>query len=211
MAATAGLPPEFPIKEHQMAASANPAARLLRRDDALLVVIDMQVRLVPVIADAPPVVRACRRAVRACDVLNVPAIFTEQYPQGLGPTVPGVADLLGERQPIAKTTFGCFNCDPFVEAVEQSGRHCLLLCGIEAHICVFQTSLQALGRGFDVYLLEDAIGARTDEARRIGLTRLHAAGAVPSHTEMAIYELLGAARSAEFRSVLTVIKEEADG
>lgn len=194
-----------------MATTGNSAARLLERDDALLVVIDMQARLVPVIADAPAVVRACRRAVRACDVLTVPAIFTEQYPHGLGPTVPEVAALLGERRAIAKTTFGCFNCDPFVDAVAQSGRHSLLLCGIEAHICVFQTSVQALGRGFEVYLLEDAIGARTDEARRVGLTRLHAAGAVPSHTEMAIYELLGAARSAEFRSVLTVIKEEADG
>jgi len=194
-----------------MATTGNPAARLLERDDALLVVIDMQARLVPAIADAPAVVRACRRAVRACDVLTVPAIFTEQYPQGLGPTVPEVAALLGERRAIAKTTFGCFNCDPFVDAVAQSGRHSLLLCGIEAHICVFQTSVQALGRGFEVYLLEDAIGARTDEARHVGLTRLHAAGAVPSHTEMAIYELLGAARSAEFRSVLTVIKEEADG
>jgi nicotinamidase-related amidase len=194
-----------------MAASANPAARLLQRDDALLVVIDMQARLVPVIAGADAVVRACRRAVRAFDLLQVPAVFTEQYPQGLGPTVPEVAELLGERRAIAKTTFGCFNCDPFVQAVEQRGRRSLLLCGIEAHICVFQTSLQALGRGFDVYLLEDAIGARTDEARRVGLARLHAAGAVPSHTEMAIYELLGAARSAEFRSVLAVIKEEADG
>jgi nicotinamidase-related amidase len=194
-----------------MAVPATPAARLLQRDDALLVVIDMQARLVPVIAGAPAVVRACRRAVRAFDLLKVPAIFTEQYPQGLGPTVPELAELLGERQAIAKTTFGCFNCDPFVQAIEQSGRRSLLLCGIEAHICVFQTSLQALGRGLDVYLLEDAIGARTDEARRLGLTRLHAAGAVPSHTEMAIYELLGAARSAEFRSVLTVIKDEAGG
>ncbi|MGI8914093.1 MAG: hydrolase [Chloroflexota bacterium] len=193
-----------------MPANANPAARLLRRAATILVVIDMQARLVPVIAEAPAIVHACRRAVRACDVLGVPVIFTEQYPQGLGPTVDGVAELFGERRPIAKTTFGCFDCDDFAQAIEQTGRRSLLLCGIEAHICVFQTALQAMDRGLDVMLLEDAIGARTNEARRVGLTRLQAAGAVPSHTEMAIYELMGAAHSAEFRSILTVIKEEAD-
>lgn len=192
-----------------MSASVSPAGRLLQRGDALLLVIDMQARLVPVIAESAAVVRACRRAIRALDVLGVPAMFTEQYPQGLGATIPALAQLMGERRAIAKTAFGCFDCEPFVQAVERTGRRSLLLCGVEAHICIFQTALQALGRGLDVYLLEDAIGARTDEARQVGLARLHAAGAVPSHSEMAIYELLGAANSADFRSVLTVIKEEA--
>ncbi|HVA62426.1 MAG TPA: isochorismatase family protein [Terriglobales bacterium] len=171
-------------------------------------VIDMQARLVPAITAAPAVVRACRRAIRALDLLAVPVIFTEQYPQGLGPTVEGVAELFGERRPVAKTSFGCFNSDAFAQALEQSGRRSLLLCGIEAHICVFQTAVQALRRGFAVYLLEDAIGARTVEAHRSGLARLALAGAVPSHTEMAIYEHLGTAGSKEFRSVLAIIKEE---
>jgi nicotinamidase-related amidase len=192
-----------------MQASDNLAARLLTRDDPLLVVIDMQARLVPVIAEAPAVVRACRRAVRAFDLLAAPVIFTEQYPQGLGPTVESLAELFGERRPLAKTSFGCFDNDAFAAAVEQSGRRALLLCGIEAHICVFQTALQALSRGFAVYLLEDAIGARTATACRSGLTRLALAGAIPSHTEMAIYELLAAAASTEFRSALAIIKEEA--
>lgn len=191
-----------------MPAVVNPAARLLDRDDAVLVVIDMQARLVPAIAQAPAVVRACRRAIRALDLLAVPVIFTEQYPQGLGPTVEGVAELFGERRPVAKTSFGCFNCNAFAQAVEQAGRRSLLLCGIEAHICVYQTAVQALNRGFAVYLLEDAIGARTAQACRSGLARLALAGAVPSHTEMAIYELMGAAGSQEFRAMLTVIKEE---
>ncbi|HEY8742046.1 MAG TPA: isochorismatase family protein [Chloroflexota bacterium] len=188
----------------------SPAARLLQRGDATLVVIDMQARLVPVIVGAPAIVHACRRAIRAFDLLGEPVIFTEQYPRGLGPTVPDLAGLLGERQPISKTCFGCFDCAEFVQAVEQTGRQVLLLCGIEAHICVYQTALQALNRGFMVYLLTDAIGARTLEARRLGQERLQAAGAVVSHTEMAIYELLGTAGTAEFRSVLEIIKEEAE-
>ncbi len=187
----------------------HPAARLLRRGDALLVVIDMQARLAPAIAGAPAFVRACRRAVRAFDLLGEPVLFTEQYPQGLGPTVSELAELFGERRPISKTSFGCFDCAEFAQAVEQTGRRSLLLCGIEAHICVYQTALQALSRGFAVYLLADAVGARTEEARRLGLERLLAAGAVASHTEMVIYELLGAAGTPEFRSILTVIKEEA--
>ena len=169
----------------------------------------MQARLVPAIAGAPALVRACRRAVRAFDLLGEPVMFTEQYPQGLGSTVPELAGLFGERVPISKTCFGCFDCAEFAEGVEQTGRQTLLLCGIEAHICVYQTALQALRRGFAVYLLADAVGARTVEARRLGLERLQVAGAVASHTEMAIYELLGAAGTPEFRSVLNVIKEEA--
>lgn len=187
----------------------HPVATLLRREDAVLVVIDMQSRLLPVIAEDAAVVRSCRRAVRALDLLGVPVLFTEQYPQGLGPTVPALSELWHGRQPVSKICFGCFDCAEFAAAVEQAGRRALLLCGIEAHICVYQTALQALSRGLVVYLLEDAIGARTNEARRVGLRRLHAVGALPSHTEMVIYELLGAAGSAEFRSVLTVIKEEA--
>lgn len=192
-----------------MPPESNPAARLLRREEAALVVIDMQARLLPVIAGEALVLRSCRRAVRALDLLGVPVLSTEQYPQGLGPTVPALAELLRDRRPISKTCFGCFDCADFVQAVEQTGRRVLLLCGIEAHICVYQTALQALSRGFTVQILEDAVGARTAEARHAGLRRLAAAGALTSHTEMAIYELLGAAGSAEFRSVLTVIKEEA--
>jgi nicotinamidase-related amidase len=187
----------------------SPLATPLRREDALLVVVDMQARLVPVIAEEAALVRSCRRAVRALDLLGVPAIFTEQYPQGLGPTVPSLAELLQGRQPISKTCFGCFDCAEFAGAVEQTGRRALLLCGIEAHICVYQTALQALRRGYAVHILEDAIGARTAQARCVGLRRLQVVGALPSHTEMAIYELLGAAGAPEFRSVLTVIKEEA--
>ena len=193
-------------QEHEPA-----ARRLLRRDQAVLLVVDMQAKLVPAIADAGRIVRGCRRAVRALDVLRVPVLFTEQYPRGLGPTVPELAGLFGERRPVEKTAFGCYDCPEFVDALAATGRRDLLLCGIEAHICVYQTALQALARGFAVYLLEDAVGARTEEARRVGLERLHAAGAVPSHTEMAIYELLGAAGTPEFRAVLPVIKEEAEG
>lgn len=185
-------------------------SRLLRREEVVLAVVDLQARLVPAIAGAPALLRACRRIIRTCDLLGVPTLFTEQYPQGLGPTVPEVADLFAGRQPVAKTTFGCFACPDFVRAIEQTGRRSLLLAGVEAHICVFQTALQALTLGFDVYVLEDAVGARTDGARQTGLSRLNAAGAVPSHTEMASYELLGTAGTPEFRSALAIVKEEAE-
>lgn len=187
-----------------------PARRLLCRDDVVLLVVDMQAGLVPAIADAGHVVRACRRAIRAMDVLQVPVLFTEQYPRGLGPTVPELATLFGERRPVEKTAFGCYGCADFVAAVTNTGRRSVLLCGIEAHICVYQTALQALQRGFAVSVLEDAVGARTAEARHIGLERLRMAGAVPSYTEMAIYELLGVAGTPEFRAVLPIIKEEAE-
>lgn len=187
----------------------SPARRRLRRDDAIVVAVDMQEKLVPAIAGAADIVRGCRRMIRAADVLGVPVVFTEQYPRGLGATVPELAELFNGRQPIQKTEFGCYACDEFAEAMRQAGRSQVLLCGIEAHICVFQTGLQALERGATVYVLEDAVGARTQEAHDIGLARLRLAGAVPSHTEMAIYELLGAAATPDFRAVLPIIKEEA--
>jgi nicotinamidase-related amidase len=141
----------------------------------------------------------------------VPVLFTEQYPKGLGPTVPGLASLFGETRPIAKTAFGCYGCDEFADAIDRLGRRSVLLCGIEAHICVYQTAAQALERGAAVYVLEDAVGARGEEARQIGFARMRAAGAVPAHTEMAIYELLGAAATPDFRAILPIIKEEAEG
>src|SRR5919204_5888013 len=128
-----------------------PAAQLLRRADCILAVVDMQAKLVPEIAGAAEVVRSCRRIVRAADLLGVPVVFTEQYPRGLGPTVPQLVELFRDRRPIEKTAFGCFDCSAFAEHLGQTGRTALLLCGIEAPIRVFQTAAQALQRGFRVY------------------------------------------------------------
>lgn len=190
---------------------ANPSSstELLKRDDCLLVVIDMQAKLLPEIVGAAEVVRSCRRMVRAAGVLGVPVIYTEQYPRGLGPTVAELATWIGDGGPIEKTAFGCYDCAEFAQRVAEVGKRTLLLCGIEAHICVCQTALQSLSRGHRVYLLEDAIGARSSPAREVGIARMRVAGALPSHTEMAIYELLGAAATTEFRAILPIIKEEA--
>lgn len=186
------------------------ARRLLHRDESVLVVVDVQEKLLPAITAAEHILRGCRRMVRAAQTLGVPVLFTEQYPKGLGPTVPGLAALFGETRPIAKTAFGCYGCAEFADAIDRLRRPSVLLCGIEAHICVYQTAAQALARGAAVYVLEDAIGARGDEARQIGLARMRAAGAVSAHTEMAIYELLGAAATPDFRAILPIIKEEAE-
>ncbi len=178
--------------------------------DSALVLIDVQERLVPAIFEHERTVRACRRILRVAQLLGVPIVATEQNPRGLGPTVASLKEVLGGTEPIAKMEFSCFGSPAFVDVVLELNRPNLLLCGIESHICVYQTAIDALRAGYNVSVLVDAVSARTALAAQVGVERLWFAGAVPAHTEMAMYEWLGVAGTTAFRSALQIIKEEAD-
>jgi len=172
-----------------------------------LVVVDEQERLMPSILEHERVFQNSRRIIRVADALGLPVIFTEQYPKGLGPTSSPIRELFGERQPLSKTTFGCFGCADFVAQLKAGAYGTLLLAGVETHICVFQTAAQAIKQGLQVHVLTDAVGARTPDRHAVGLERLRQVGAVMSHTEMAIYEFLREAATPAFRQVLPLLKE----
>jgi nicotinamidase-related amidase len=182
----------------------SPTRRLNRARTALLVV-DIQERLLPSIWEDQRVLRECVRLVHGANLLGLPVLVTEQYRQGLGPTVAEVASLLPGIDPVQKTAFS--GCTPeVVDRLTRADRRDVLLCGIECHVCVTQTALDLLDTGFDVYTVSDACSSRTPENWRVGLERMQSAGVTPVSVEMALFELLGRAGTDEFKRILNLVK-----
>jgi nicotinamidase-related amidase len=183
------------------------SAELLHPDRTALVVVDLQEKLLPAISDRERVLRNGVLLLRLAETIGLPVLLTTQYAKGLGRTVEAVTEAAPGAQPIDKTSFGCFGSPEFLERLGTlSGRDQLLVAGIESHICVAQTVLGALGRGFGVHVAADAVGSRTEENRAVGLRRMERAGALISSTEMAIYELLGRSDGAAFKKMLPLLK-----
>ena len=182
---------------------------VLRRERTALVVVDLQEKLLPAIADRERVLRNGLLLLRMAHELELPVVLTTQYEKGLGPTVPEVRELAPCVTPVDKVAFGCFGSDAFRERLAGlPGRDQLLVAGIEAHICVAQTALGALGAGYQVHVAADAVGSRGAENRQIGLRRMERAGAVLSSAEMALYELLARSDGAAFKRLLPYLKAD---
>lgn len=183
------------------------ARQPLRVEQCALVVIDIQEKLLPPIFEKERLVRNSQLLIRLANILSLPVIATTQYSKGLGQTVPEIASLLPDVQPLDKLEFGCFGNGDFCSRISRlSGRGTLLLCGMEAHICVLQTALGALNQGHIVHVAADAVSSRTKLNWKLGLQRMRDAGAVISSTEMMIYELLGRSGSPEFKEMLKYLK-----
>ncbi len=174
---------------------------------AALVVVDLQGKLLPVIEGRERVVRNSLLLLRLAEVLKLPVILTSQYKRGLGEIVPEVRAAAPGIEPLDKVTFGCFGDEGFQGKLRTlPGRDQLVVTGIEGHICVCQTVLGALEKGYDVHVATDAVGSRTDANYRIGLARMERAGALLSSAEMAIYELLGRSDGEAFKKMLPHLK-----
>ena len=176
--------------------------RVLDRNRAALVVVDVQEAFRPAVVDFDRVVRNAATLVQGARALELPLVVTEQYPKGLGRTVPEVADQLGGIAPLEKVCFSAACADGF----QLDGRDQALVCGIESHVCVSQTAHDLLDRGLEVHVVRDAVTSRTQENRELGLHKMEGAGAVVTSVETALFELLGAAGSDEFREIQRLIK-----
>lgn len=199
---------------------------LLKRDDAVLVVIDIQERLLPFIHDAEFTIRQVVRLVRGFHILGLPILCTEQYRKGIGPTDERVVEAMvrpdsvdeplppmyppgSERprspappesfQPFEKMTFSCAEHPPFMEALRATGRRQVLLCGIESHVCVLQTALQLGERGFDVFLAADAVSSRSPRNVEIALSRMEREGVRLTSVEAGIFEMMHISGTPEFK------------
>jgi nicotinamidase-related amidase len=174
---------------------------MLHRNTTTLVVVDVQEAFRPAVLDFERVARHTAVLVEGAKTLKVPVVATEQYPEGLGATVPEVAEHLPDP-PLDKVRFSAADAEGF----ELDGRSQVLVCGIEAHVCVSQTALSLLADGREVHVAQDATTSRTQENREIGLRRMEREGAVITSVEAALFELLGAAGSEEFKTVQRLIK-----
>jgi nicotinamidase-related amidase len=178
----------------------------LTRAKAALVVVDVQERLLPAIFERQRVVQNTVRLIQGAGILQVPIFATEQYRKGLGPTVPEVAAAIPGFAPMEKLAFSACGATGFIAALKEKEVSEAILCGIEAHVCVSQTCLDLLEKGFRVFVTEDAVSSRTPENYRSGLDRMRAAGAVIVSTEMVLFELLERAGTDEFKQILNLVK-----
>lgn len=177
----------------------------LARESSLLCVIDVQERLVPAVMDGAAVVERCRRLAEGARLLGVPTILTEQYPKGLGVTVPELASVL--PPPLEKLSFSCRGAAGFAAAVPD-GVGQMVLCGLETHVCVAQTALDLLAEGYGVFLATDAISSRHPHDRDTALRRLERAGVVPTTTEAVLFEWCRSAADPQFQAIRRLVLPE---
>jgi nicotinamidase-related amidase len=182
---------------------------LMSAEDTALLVVDVQQRLVPVIAGHSRVVWNVRRLIDGARVLGLPVIATEQYPSGLGPTVPELAQRLGSVP--AKLSFSGCGCPEAFAPLEQKGVHKLLVCGIETHVCVQQTVLDLLSSGWRVYVAVDAVGSRFAVDHETSLRRMDSAGATLTSTEAALFEWCRVAGTPQFKQISQLAREAGPG
>ena len=178
----------------------------LEVDRTTLIVVDVQEAFRKAIPDFDRIAKAMATLIEGSEAIGIPIVITEQYPKGLGETVPEVAEHLPEGvRPLEKMVFAASEAEGF----DLEGRDQALVCGIETHVCVNQTALDLLASGVDVQVAEDAVASRTDENKRVGLQKMEGAGAVLTSVETALFELLGRAGTDEFKRVQRLILEYA--
>lgn len=179
----------------------------LSRDHAALAVIDMQEAFRPVISDFTEVATRIGKAVQGARLLEVPVVVTEQYPRGLRLTATEISEHLSQgSKPIEKLCFSSCGADEFRSVLTSRNIRQVLVCGIEAHICVTQTVLDLLALDYQVFLLVDCITSRNPQSKEIAIARLTAAGAVQSNLEMALFEMMRGADSPQFKAIQSLVR-----
>ena len=179
---------------------------MLDRNNAALLIIDIQERLAVAMDKKEQVVRNTLHLVELAKMLNIPTVVTEQYPKGLGRTLPEITAALPAYLPIEKVSFDCCGEASFNEQIKRLGKKKIIIAGMETHICVLQTSLGLIKDGFDVHLVCDAVCSRTKANWRTGIEFVRDAGGVLTNTETALFQLLGVAGTPEFKAISNRIK-----
>ncbi len=178
---------------------------LLHREQALLLVIDVQERLVKAMSHRDSVENAIVKLQQGMEILNVPMLITEQYPKGLGSTVEILLTGTQQQDSIEKTTFSCCGEAKFISALEQCERRQIIVTGMETHVCVLQTVLDLLEAGYQVHLPICATCSRCDANRDNALMRMQQAGAILTNVESVLFELVRDARSPEFKAISKLV------
>jgi nicotinamidase-related amidase len=179
---------------------------LLRKDDTLLVIVDIHTKLLNVMYNKEELISNCRKFIQACKLLEVPMVMTEQYPKGMGPTDPQILEILPEKGAIEKLSFSCCGVSDFNQKLVGFGRKQIVVIGIEAHICVLQTVHDLLHQGYFVYVPYDAVSSRKESSQKNALERMGRAGAIVGSVESSIFELMEKAGTGIFKEVSKLIK-----
>lgn len=181
-------------------------SRRVQRSNAALLVIDIQEKLLPAIFAKERLLENALRLIHGFSALQVPVLVTEQYRKGLGSTVADIASAIPGFSPVEKLAFSACGAESVLKRFKERRTSDVILCGIEAHVCVSQTCLDLLDAGFRVFVVADAIASRTEENRQIGIDRMRLAGAIIVSTEMILFELVQFAGTDEFKKILALVK-----
>lgn len=193
----------------------NKALKLIK-EEAIFVGIDFQERLMPAMKNKEELEETAVKLVKGCRILGVPILMTQQYTKGLGPTTADITKALtcelGEDlpettfSPVEKTSFSAMGEPAFVEALEKSGRKMVIIAGIEAHVCVQQTVIDLLEKGYHVFVANDCISSRSNTDKKYSQRRMGDAGAVGTTYESILFELCGGAREPGFKQISALVK-----
>ena len=179
---------------------------MLKQDQTLLLLIDIQGKLAELMHGKEDLYQNLRRITMGAKALNLPILWLEQIPEKMGPTITELRELLPTEQPIPKKSFSCCGEPAFMSKLQATGRKQVMLAGIEAHVCVFQTAADLLQLGYEVHVVADAVSSRTPSNRQTGLDRIRNAGGEITSVESALFELTRTAEHPAFRDLLKIIR-----
>lgn len=179
---------------------------MLVKENAGLIVVDIQGKLARLVDESDTLIANCHALIRGAKALELPVIVLEQNPEKLGATVEELNDVLNDISPITKFSFNGCESSAFIQAVKTTKVDTWLVCGIEAHICVYQTVTGLLDLGYNVELVSDCISSRTPQNKQLAISRLQQSGVEITGLEMCLYELVKDCRSPDFRQVLELIR-----
>lgn len=183
--------------------------RVLDSTKTALVVVDIQEAFRHAVGDFSLIASRASMAVRGFQILGLPILITEQYPKGLGRTAEEILFSLPpepEFEFIEKTAFSSCGASGFLEKLEAAGIKQVVLCGLEAHVCINQTAHDLLAHGYEVHLLTDCVASRFEHDKQAGLAKMRESGVVSSSMEMALFELLRDAKHKQFKEIQELVK-----
>lgn len=177
----------------------------LRKEDSLLLIIDIQERLAPAMKYQEKVIKNTNVLISTANKMDIPIFVTEQYPKGLGPTVSEIKDGLENAEKFEKILFSA-STDEFIDALDKKDRKNIIIVGMETHVCVYQTVRDLLNMGYHVFVAGDGVSSRFEENYRNGLDLMDKMGAVITNTESILFDLLKKAGTSEFKTLSKLIK-----
>ncbi len=179
---------------------------MFKMENVILLIVDIQGNLAHLMHEKELLFKNVQKLIKGIQVLGVPILWVEQNPRGLGPTIPEIADLLPNIQPISKMSFSSCRNDRFVQALKALNRKQVLIAGIEAHVCVYQTAADLVDLGYEVQVVTDAVSSRNVENKEIGLQKMRDSGVSLTSVETALFELLKVAEGEQFREIIKIVK-----
>jgi nicotinamidase-related amidase len=175
-------------------------------NETVALVIDIQEKLFPHIDNHKQLQANCEILLSGLNVMDIPLLVTEQYPKGLGPTIKSVSKLINDFDPIEKLSFSCCGEQKFLDTLHEHGKRNILVCGIETHVCVLQTVMDLIERGYHPVVIEDCVSSRKPSDRETALKRMAREGVIITTYESILFELCQVAGTKEFKQISRLVK-----